>query len=256
MSTELIDARNLTVSYSSRPVFTEVDFTAGGGEFVGLIGPNGAGKTTLMRALLGLVPVSRGTVAVAGRTGAAVRDVVGYVPQRHDVAWDFPIDVHSMVLNGTLGQRPWWSRPSSVEQEAARESLEAVNLSDLHGRPVGELSGGQRQRVLVARALVRRPQVLLLDEPFTGLDIPSTEHLLGLFRALVSGGITIVMSTHNIVEAVDSCDRLVLFNGAVVADGTPAGLAEPQPWIDTFGVDPDSRWLRSLRAHVSEVAHA
>lgn len=252
----LVSVRDLAVSYGRRRVFAGVDLDVDAGEFVGLIGPNGAGKTTLMRALLGLVPVTRGMVTVAGRRGASVRDVVGYVPQRHEVAWDFPIDVASMVLGGTLGQRRWWRGPGEAEHAAVRDALEAVNLAGLRSRPVGELSGGQRQRVLVARALVRRPQVMLLDEPFTGLDIPSTEHLLTLFRDLVGRGISIVMSTHNIVEAVDACDRLVLFNGGVVADGTPQSLGEAEPWMDTFGVARDSRWLASLGTHVTEAARA
>lgn len=252
----LIVARDVSVNYGPRRVLSNVNLSVEPGEFLGLIGPNGAGKTTLMRALLGLVVPTEGTVTVAGKRGSAVREAIGYVPQRHEVAWDFPIDIYSMVLNGTLTQRPWFVRPRAADRAAAEQALSAVHLADLRERTVGELSGGQRQRVLVARALVRRPKVLLLDEPFTGLDIPSTESLLALFRTLVDEGISIVMSTHNIVEAVDSCDRLVLFNGGVVADGTPETLSDPQPWMDTFHVERDSRWLRSLHTHVREVARA
>ncbi|EEI16019.1 anchored repeat-type ABC transporter ATP-binding subunit [Corynebacterium lipophiloflavum] len=256
MSTPLLRVTDLSAAYYERPVFERVSLELSEGEFIGLIGPNGAGKTTLIRAILGLVAVRGGTVTVSGREGSAVRDMVGYVPQRHDVAWDFPVDVRSAVLNGTLGQRPWWRGPGAEHVAAVDEALAAVNLDDLALRPIGELSGGQRQRVLVARALVRRPRVLLLDEPFTGLDIPSTEQLLALFRDLVGQGISIVMSTHNIVEAVDSCDRLILFRGGIVADGTPAELGDADPWMATFGVGPQSPWLRSLRRHVSEAAHA
>ena len=260
MSKPLLKARSVSVTYGNRVVFRDVDFSVSASEFVGLIGPNGAGKTTLMRALLGLVPVASGTVEVGELTGTAVREAIGYVPQRHDVAWDFPLDVYSAVLSGALGKGRWYARPGRGDAAAAEAALEEVNLLDLRARPVGELSGGQRQRVLVARALVRRPRVLLLDEPFTGLDIPSTESLLGLFRQLVGTGISIVMSTHNIVEAVDSCDRLVLFRGGIVADGAPGALTEAGCWMDTFGVGPDSPWLRSLRTHtaagVGEVARA
>lgn len=256
MADPLIDARALTVAYAERVVFRDVDVTVRAGELVGLLGPNGAGKTSLLRALLGLVPTAAGTVTVGGATGRAVRDVIGYVPQRHDVAWDFPIDVASTVLNGTLTQRRWFERPTASQREDADAALRAVNLADLAHRPIGELSGGQRQRVLIARALARRPEVLLLDEPFTGLDIPSTEHLLDLFRTLVDTGIAMVMSTHNIIEAVDTCDRLVLFNRGVHATGTPAHLSGTDAWTDTFGVSADSPWLRSLRAHVKETHHA
>lgn len=252
----LIEAHGLRAGYPGRLVFEDVDLTVPAGQFVGLLGPNGAGKTTLMRATLGLIPGASGTVRVGERTGNAVRKVVGYVPQRHDVAWDFPIDVASAVLNATLDLRPWYARPTAEHREAVADALDAVNLQDLARRPIAALSGGQRQRVLVARALVRRPSALFLDEPFTGLDIPSTEQLLALFRQLASRGIAIVMSTHNIVEAVDSCDRLLLFRGGIVADGTPAELDSAAPWMDTFGVGPDSPWLAALQTHVKEVTRA
>ncbi|WKD56824.1 High-affinity zinc uptake system ATP-binding protein ZnuC [Corynebacterium capitovis DSM 44611] len=255
MSAPLIDVSRLTVSYPGRTVFTGVDLSFAAGELVGLIGPNGAGKTTLLRAMLGLVRPSSGRVTVAGASGRAVRAVVGYVPQRHDVAWDFPIDVYSAVLNGRLGLRPWWVPTQVADHRATAEALEQVALRELGQRPLGELSGGQRQRVLVARALVRQPQVLLLDEPFTGLDIPSTEQLLGLFQRLVAQGITVVMSTHNVAEAAGTCTRLVLFRGGVVADGAPAQLTNPQPWMETFGVGPESHWLQAVRSS-AEVAHA
>lgn len=247
-----IEVRDLAVSYPGRDVFRGVDLTLRGGEFVGLLGPNGAGKTTLMRAVLGLIPADAGTVSAGRRP---VRKVVGYVPQSHNVAWDFPIDVYDATLNATLGQRPWWRRAGEREHRAAERALEMVNLTDLAARPIHDLSGGQRQRVLIARALVRRPGMLLLDEPFTGLDIPTTEHLLRLFRRLVDRGLGVVMSTHNIAEAIDSCDRLVLFNRGVVADAATHELNDDAPWTRTFSVDEDSPWLRGVRAHL-EAARA
>ena len=248
----VIEVRDLAVSYPGRDVFRGVDVTLRGGEFVGLLGPNGAGKTTLMRAMLGLLPADAGTVDAGGRP---VREVAGYVPQAHNVAWDFPIDVYAATLNATLGQRPWWRRAGAHEHRATEQALEMVNLTDLAARPIHDLSGGQRQRVLIARALVRRPDMLLLDEPFTGLDIPTTEHLLALFRGLVQRGLGVVMSTHNIVEAVGACDRLILFNGGVVADAPTQMLDDVDPWTRTFNVDEDSPWLRGVRAHM-EAARA
>lgn len=247
----MITVRDLSVSYPGRDVFQGVDVSFNGGEFTGLLGPNGAGKTTLMRGMLGLVPAT-GTVETTGRP---IRDIVGYVPQRHNVAWDFPIDVYTATLNAPLGTRPWFRRASERDRIFARRALEMVNLADLAGRPISDLSGGQRQRVLIARALVRRPRMLLLDEPFTGLDIPTTEQLLGLFRGLVDKGLGVVMSTHNIVEAIDSCDRLILFNGGIVADGPTHMLNDDTPWMHTFSVRPDSPWLRGVRTHL-EATHA
>lgn len=248
MRPHAITVRDLSVSYPGREVFQGVDLTLRGGEFTGLLGPNGAGKTTLMRAMLGLVPVSAGTIEVTG--SRAIRNVVGYVPQRHNVAWDFPIDVYAATLNATLGQRPWYRRAGEREHTWTQRALRMVNLADLADRPISDLSGGQRQRVLIARALVRRPRMLLLDEPFTGLDIPTTEHLLGLFRKLVDKGLGVVMSTHNIAEAVDACDRLILFKGGVVADSQVDQLDSAAPWMDTFSVAEDSPWLRGVRTHL------
>ena len=239
-------AEGLGVDYGPATVFKDVGLTVRAGEFVGLLGPNGAGKTTFMRALLGLVKAHSGVVEVAGLRGKKLRDAVGYVPQRHSVAWDFPIDIYSMVLSGRLSLRPWWRPASREDHIAAARAIKRVGLWGLRGRPVEKLSGGQRQRVLVARALAREPELLLLDEPFTGLDIPTTEQLLELFRELVDSGVAVVMSTHNISEAVYSCDRLILFNRGIVADGSPEELADPQPWSATFGVDPHSRWLAGI----------
>lgn len=250
----VVVAKGVGVNYGATRIFERVDFSVRAGEFVGLLGPNGAGKTTLMCALLGLVPVRAGTVLIARRIGKAARRAVGYVPQRHSVAWDFPIDVYSMVLGGRLGLRPWWRPAGRVDHIAAAKAVEQVGLWELRDRPVGKLSGGQRQRVLVARALARNPELLLLDEPFTGLDIPTTEQLLDLFRQLVDDGVAVVMSTHNIAEAVHSCDRLVLFNRGIVADGAPDELAEPEPWSMTFGVDSHSRWLAGIGLDFADTA--
>lgn len=242
----LLEVQDLSVAYAQREVFQGVDFRLETGEFVGLLGPNGAGKTTFLRAVLGLVSASGGTATLDGVSGAKLRRKVGYVPQRHDVAWDFPIDIYACVLNGLLGTRAWWKLPSEADHAAVVRALRDVNLLELRDRPIGQLSGGQRQRVLVARALVRGPKILLLDEPFTGLDLPSTDTLLALFRELVEGGISIIMSTHNIAEALHACDRVVLFNRGIIADAAPDKLQEPQPWVRAFGVAHDSPWLQQI----------
>lgn len=245
----VLDIANLGVSLGARTVFSGVNLSVHAGEFIGLLGSNGAGKTTLLRAILGLVPTDSGTISLTGASGRAIRGRVGYVPQRHDVAWDFPIDVHGAVHNAVTGAhlRAWRDkRATASEYDAVAHALAQVGLDHLADRPIGQLSGGQRQRVLVARALARRPQLLLLDEPFTALDIPSTEQLLDLFRKLVGTGIAIVMSTHNLIEAVHSCSRLVLFNKGVVATGTAEELAEAGAWVKTFNVAADSPWLSAL----------
>nr|WP_324609633.1 anchored repeat-type ABC transporter ATP-binding subunit [Streptomyces sp. WM6386] len=199
------------------------------GELVGLIGPNGAGKTTLLRAALGLVPLASGAVSVASRPG--------YVPQRHEFAWDFPIDVAGAVLTGRTRAIGWLRRPRQADREAADRALELTGLTGLARRPIGELSGGQRQRVLVARALAAEPRLLLLDEPFTGVDVPTQELLNQLFRQLAAEGRALLMTTHDLAAAARTCDRVVLINRTVVAEGGPELLAEPDRMLRAFGLD-------------------
>lgn len=235
---------DLHVQLAGREVLRGVDLEVAPGEFVGLIGPNGAGKTTLFRSILGLLPVSRGEVRISGLPVAKARSRIGYVPQRHEFAWDFPISIHDTVMTGRARSIGWLRRPKVADYEAVDRALERVRLTDLADRPIGELSGGQRQRVLVARALALGPDILLLDEPFTGLDMPSAELLLDLFNELASEGVAIVMSTHNLPEAMEVCSRVVLLNGTVVATGSPDELQDQQVWMEAFGITASSPLLR------------
>ncbi|MEV0903189.1 anchored repeat-type ABC transporter ATP-binding subunit, partial [Actinoplanes sp. NPDC049802] len=219
-----------------RPVLRDVDVHIGAGEFTALLGPNGAGKTTLMRAALGLIPLRAGTVS----TGSA-----GYVPQRHEFTWDFPASVQDAVLSGLVRRIGLFRRPAVAHWRAVWEALDRVRLSDLRKRPVGELSGGQRQRVLVARALVLQPSVLLLDEPFTGLDMPAQETLTDLF-ADIARDRAVLMATHDLTAAAYTCDRLILLNRTVIASGPPADLKDPEVWMRTFDVGPGSHLLKAL----------
>ena len=238
MTSPLISVKDLSVSLSGRKVIDAANLSVHPGEFIGLLGPNGAGKTTLMRAILGLVPFT-GTIDVGTS--------LGYVPQRHDVEWDFPISVSKAVLSGRTGLVGWFRRPGRADKQAARRAIALTNLEEFARRPIAQLSGGQRQRVLIARALACEPEVLLLDEPFTGLDAPNTEELLLLFDKLTADGTSVVMSTHNLSEAAHSCSRLVLFNRGIIADGPAETLRmTSQPWSDTFGVSASSPLLSAI----------
>lgn len=238
MAKPLISVADLNVSLSHRSVIADANLTVFPGEFIGLLGPNGAGKTTLMRAILGLIP-SSGTRSISG--------TVGYVPQRQEVEWGFPINVYRTVLSGRTGLIGWLKRPRATDHAAAAEALRLVHMEEFSTRPIEELSGGQRQRVLIARALATQPDVLLLDEPFTGLDAPNTESLLELFEELSQRGKSIVMSTHNLAEAAHSCHRLVLFNGTVIADDSASLLLHQiEPWTRTFGVRAGSPLLSAI----------
>ncbi|GAA1659937.1 anchored repeat-type ABC transporter ATP-binding subunit [Glycomyces endophyticus] len=228
MRTDALRAEALTVSLGGRRVLDTVDLAVDTGETVGLIGPNGAGKTTLLRAVIGLIKPDRGTITTgAGRPG--------YVPQKHEFTWDFPITVGGAVLNARTGTR-WLVPHRRADRDAADAALDRVGLADLADRPVGELSGGQRQRVLVARALVREPGLLLLDEPFTGVDVPTQELLTELLGRLAAEGTAVLMTTHDLAQARATCTRLCLLNRTVVADGPPAELSDPDLWLRAFGV--------------------
>jgi manganese/iron transport system ATP-binding protein len=204
----VLDVRGQAVDLGGRRALEDVDLAVRAGELVGLIGPNGAGKTTLLRAVLGLLTPASGTIGLEGRPAARDRCGVGYVPQRHEFAWDFPLPVHKAVMTGRTHRIGWLRRPGRDDREAVAEVLERVAMTALRDRPIGELSGGQRQRVLVARALAVRPRLLLLDEPFTGLDVPTRELLTDLLAGLRAEGKALLMTTHDLPQAADIATRL------------------------------------------------
>ncbi|MEU5386917.1 anchored repeat-type ABC transporter ATP-binding subunit [Kitasatospora cineracea] len=236
----------LGVHLGGREVLHDVDLTVRAGELVGLIGPNGAGKTTVLRAVLALVPARTGTVTLGGAPAERRRGSVGYVPQRHEFAWDFPLSVEKAVMSGRVHRIGRLRRPGAADRAAVDEALERVDLTDLRHRPIGELSGGQRQRVLVARALALRPELLLLDEPFTGLDAPTQDLLTALFAHLRDEGTALLMTTHDLPAAAEACTRLCLLNRTVVADAGPGSLRDPDVWLRTFGVTRTDQLLHSL----------
>ncbi|KTR94744.1 ABC transporter ATP-binding protein [Microbacterium testaceum] len=244
-----LEVETVSVDLGGRRVLDGVELTVERGELVALLGPNGAGKTTLLRTVLGLQPTAAGRVRVEGRQARPGRVAIGYVPQRHEFAWDFPLSVADVVMTGLTGRLGLLRRPGRPEWEAVAEALERVRMSELADRVVGQLSGGQRQRVLVARALVLRPSVLLLDEPFTGLDLPTQDLLAGLFADLAHEGRAVLMTTHDLLGAIDVADRLALLNRRVIAAGAPAALAaDARVWGETFGVGPDSALVRMVRS--------
>ncbi len=206
-----LEVDRLSVAYGDRVALDEVSFGLHGGTFAGVLGPNGAGKTTLLHALLGTVAAT-GTIVLKGRTS--------YVPQLTAVSEAFPVDALGVVLMGRYPLLGWRRRPGRDDRRLAGELLDQVGLLDRARSPFGSLSGGQRQRVLVARALAQEGDVLLLDEPLTGIDAPSQKSILGVIRAQCAAGRTVVMTTHDLAQAARECDRLLLLNRTLIADGT------------------------------------
>lgn len=243
---EVLSVHSVSVELGGRLAIRDVNLQVRSGELVGMIGPNGAGKTTLLRTILGLLPCQAGTVTIANTETARSRSTIGYVPQRHEFVWDFPINVATTVMTGRTRQIGWFRRPGRTDREAVERALDRVGMTELRNRPIGELSGGQRQRVLVARALAREPRLLLLDEPFTGLDVPTQEGLTALLRELRAEGKAVLMTTHDLPAAAELCTRLCLLNETVIAEGPPDELRDPAVWLRAFGVARSEQLLHSL----------
>jgi manganese/iron transport system ATP-binding protein/manganese/zinc/iron transport system ATP- binding protein len=212
--------------YDERLALRDVDFAAHAGERIAVLGPNGGGKTTLFRVILGELPARTGHLTLSGD--------VAVVPQTERSRLDFPVSALDVVLMGTIAARPWWRAASRADREAAREALASVGLADRAHTTFGALSGGQRQRVLVARALVRRARVLLLDEPYTGLDTASAARLDELIAELAAAGHTLLIATHDVSQS-RGWDQVLCLNGAQVAYGPPASTLTPQTLAATYG---------------------
>jgi ABC-type Mn2+/Zn2+ transport system ATPase subunit len=208
----LIEAKGLAAGYDGAVAISGVDFSLRGGETLALLGPNGGGKTTLLRALLGELAPLAGTLSVAATCGS--------VPQTERSRLDYPVSALDVATMGTLPRLPWWRRPGRREREAAAGALDRVGLRALAEQTFGRLSGGQRQRVLIARALVQDAGVLLLDEPFSGLDRPSAESLERLIAELAREGRAVVIATHDLEQA-RTCDLVLCINKRQVACGPP-----------------------------------
>ena len=246
---EVIAADGICFAYAAEPVLDHVDLHVAPGEFVALVGPNGSGKSTLVRILVGLLSPAAGTVTVFGQPPRRLRDRarLGYVPQRAQLAGALPSTVAEIVAAGRLARRGWWRRARAADRDAVDAAIEAVALTPLCRRPIGELSGGQQQRVLIAKALAAEPELLVLDEPVAGVDAESQR----LFRnALVhvvrDRGGAVVLVSHELGAVADDLDRVVVLKRTVQFDGPPAELAATGVSLGVHQEDLPL-WLETLR---------
>ncbi len=219
-----LELTHISAGYNRGPVvLDDVSLTVPPGERVAIVGPNGAGKSTLFKVIVGLMPHRTGDVLVHGHSHhAGDCPSIGYVPQSEAVDWRFPLTVLDVVLMGTVRDVGWLRWPGRKQRGEARAALEQVGLEALEERPIANLSGGQQQRVFIARALAQRADVLLLDEPFSGIDVEAREAIFEILDEVRRRGVTVLLATHDLEMATTRFDRLVLLHNRVVAEG-PAG---------------------------------
>ena len=226
---------NITVSYNGHPALSDVSFDVPQGTRVALVGSNGAGKSTLFKALVGLLPLKSGRILIHGKSWGNHVECVAYVPQREDVDWHFPLTVSDVVMMGRYGQLGWLKRPGKQDREIVARSLAQMNIANLATKPIGDLSGGQQQRVFLARALAQEPHILLMDEPFTGVDVATQEATLNLLDELKREQVTVMVSTHDLNLAGSRFDQVVLLNRHLIAYGTPAQVFTSANVASAFG---------------------
>jgi manganese/zinc/iron transport system ATP- binding protein len=230
-----IEVSDLTVAYHDRPVLWDIDLTVPPGVLMAIVGPNGAGKTTLIKAILGLVRPVAGQVLIHGRPYAEQRRLVGYVPQRGTVDWDFPTSVLGVVLMGTYGSLGWLRRPGWKERQRAHEALAKVGMTAYADRQIRQLSGGQQQRVFLARALVQDAQVYFMDEPFQGVDATTERAIVALLQELRAEGRTVVVVHHDLQTVPEYFDWVTLLNVRRIASGPVAEVFTEQNLRLTYG---------------------
>jgi manganese/zinc/iron transport system ATP- binding protein len=214
-----LHVEDLTVSYHGKPVLWDIDVNVPPGVMAAVVGPNGAGKSTLVKSVLGLVTPTAGHVTIMGAPYRQQRRLVGYVPQRSSVDWDFPTTALDVVTMGRYGRLGWFRRPGRRERELAMRALDEVGMAHLANRQISQLSGGQQQRVFLARALVQEADIYFLDEPMAGVDAPTERAIVGLLHKLRDAGKTLVVVHHDLQTVLDYFDWLVILNVRVIAQG-------------------------------------
>jgi manganese/zinc/iron transport system ATP- binding protein len=214
-----IEVRDLTVAYRDKPVLWDIDLTVPSGVLMAIVGPNGAGKTTLIKAIQSLLQPAAGQVLIFGKPYPEQRRLVGYVPQRGSVDWDFPTSVLDVVTMGRYGALGWVKRPGRNDKQLALEALEKVGMTQFAARQISQLSGGQQQRVFLARALAQQAELYFMDEPFQGVDAKTERAIVDILKELRSTGKTVVVVHHDLQTVPEYFDWVTLLNVRLIASG-------------------------------------
>ncbi|REE71173.1 manganese transport system ATP-binding protein [Rhodococcus wratislaviensis] len=234
-----VEVRDVTVHYGDVLALDQVSLALQPGRVCGLVGMNGSGKSTLFKSIMGTVKPDSGTVRINGTAPAAARKtgVLGYVPQSEDVDWTFPLSVRDVVMTGRYGHMGLTRRPGRADREAVDHALERVELTELADRQIGQLSGGQKKRTFVARGIAQGATILLLDEPFAGVDKRSEATITALLRELAAAGAAILVSTHDLHALPTLADEAILLMRTVLMHGDPTVVLQPENLAAAFGLD-------------------
>lgn len=238
MKTEGISASHITVTYrNGHTALRDSSFETPTGSITALVGINGSGKSTLFKAIMGFVRLSRGSITVFGMPvrNALKKNLVAYVPQSEDVDWNFPVLVEDVVMMGRYGHMNFLRQPKDVDYAAVTDALQRVNMLSFRKRQIGELSGGQKKRVFLARAIAQEAKVILLDEPFTGVDVKTEDQIIALLKEMRKSGAVMLVSTHNLGSVPEFCDRTVLIKGTVLGYGPTSEIFTEENLTETFG---------------------
>jgi len=230
-----LEIEKIRVDYNGVPALLEVSFQIPHGARVAVVGPNGAGKSTLFKALVGLIPLQSGQIFIHSLPLGHHKDCVAYIPQRGEVDWRFPVTVMDVVMMGRFGQMGWVQAPARIDREIVQTSLRQMGIEDLARRSISDLSGGQQQRVFLARALTQQPHIILMDEPFTGVDATTQEATMHLLDHLRQQKVTVLISTHDLALAAARFDSILLLNKRLLAFGKPEDVLTTEHLAQAFG---------------------
>lgn len=230
----ILDVSHLTIAYEGQNALDDVSFHLHAGERIAVVGPNGAGKSTLFKAIAGVLSPTSGHVQVYG-SKPGVHVCIAYLPQRSHVDWRFPVSVADVVMMGRIAKMGLFGWPKKADRDSVEEALEIVGMKDLGKRQIGQLSGGQQQRMFIARAITQQAELMLMDEPLTGLDVPSQDGILALLKGMQVKNITVMVATHDLEQAAKHFDRIMLINRKLVSFGRGEDVLTTEVLTQVYG---------------------